>query len=279
MTLKSAILHTAPTSYWPLDDPSGSTWVRDACGLHDGLPSASGVDLAAVPFGAARVPHFDGNLGSGVVIPNDGRYSHDHADALTVACWAAPNVLDFPHTSGLTDQYVHLVEKSADYTHDVEWAFRLYNATNPCRHSRLSFYLFNLGHPTLKGAGAYMEFGRSRNDDWAVRPGRWVFLVGQGEGWIDGTDTTRGAMFFKQGAKADRSPGDKYNADQWNVRPRHGPGAITLGGSPGKTAFRGALGHVALWNRLLTCCEVAEVFSAGMAELAGFPEVAVSPRA
>jgi hypothetical protein len=29
---------------------------------------------------------------------------------------------------------------------DTEWAMRLYNQDNPTRHSRLSFYMFNLRH-------------------------------------------------------------------------------------------------------------------------------------
>lgn len=68
MTLRSTILQTEPTSYWPLDDE--------------------------VPFGAARMPHFDGRLGQGITIPNDERYSHAYANALSVACWIAPSVLN-----------------------------------------------------------------------------------------------------------------------------------------------------------------------------------------
>ena len=268
MTLNSTILDTSPTSYWPLDDALGSALLHDECGLHDGEPA--GVDLAEVPFGAARMPHFDSRLGNGITIPDDERYSQPYANALTVACWVAPSALDFRYTDGSTDQYVHFIEKAVDYTHDAEWAFRLYDATNPARHSRLSFYLFNLGHPTGKGAGAYMEYGPSSNDQVPVRARRWLFLVGQGEGWVDGEEQSRGATLYKQGVMAERSPGDKYNnPPEWNVHPQHGPGVITLGGSIGKTAFCGAIGHVAVWNRLLAADEVAGMFAAGQAELAG----------
>ena len=266
MSLKSAVLGTSPTSYWPLDDAVGSAQMHDERDRHHGEPA--GADLAEVPFGAARMPHFDGRLGKVITIADDELYSHEHANALTVACWVAPSALDFRYTQGMTDQYVHFIQKARDYTHDVEWAFRLYNATNPERHSRLSFYLFNLGHPTGKGAGAYMEHGRSENDVVPVRARRWLFLVGQGEGWIDGTERCRGAVLYKQGVMAARSPGDKYNnPSDWNVRPQHGPGVITLGGSIGKTAFCGANGHVAVWNRLLGPDEVARMFAAGQAEL------------
>ena len=55
MSLKSTILDTDPTSYWPLDDAVDSDRIHDECGRHDGEPF--GADLAEVPFGAARMPH------------------------------------------------------------------------------------------------------------------------------------------------------------------------------------------------------------------------------
>lgn len=274
MSLKQTIMGTAPTSYWPLDEAAGSANFRDERGLHDGVPSASGVELAAVPFGAARMPRFDGELGSAITIPDDALYSHAHANALTVACWVNPSVLDFRHTQGSNQQYIHFIEKACTYVKNVEWAFRLYNATNPDKKSRLSFYLFNLKNPPGYGAGAYMEYCHSLNDCVPVEAGRWLFLVGQGESWIDETEECHGAIFYKQGVQAKRSSGDKYNhpnpdpnSPSWNVRPQHGPGVITIGGAVGKTAFCGAVGHVALWNRLLTDAEVTDIFAAGRDEL------------
>lgn len=269
MTLRAAVLATDPTSYWPLDDAAGSAVVRDEKALNDGVPV--GVALAAVPFGAARMPHFDGQLGNFITIPDDPLYSHPAADSLTVACWICPSALDFAHTDGRSpDQFVHFIHKAVKSNCDAEWAFRLYNANAPTRCSRLSFYLFNSGSPVGKGAGAYMQFGHSHNDRTPVRVGEWLFLVGQGEGWLDGCEQTRGTLLYKQGVLAERSPGDKYNnPKEWNVRPWSGTGEITVGGSIGKTAFCGAIGHLALWNRLLTADEVADMFAAGQAELAG----------
>lgn len=270
MSLKSAICGTKPTSYWPLDDPAGSDSLHDECGLHDGIPC--GVSLAEVPFGTSLMPHFDGQHGSKIFIPNDKRYSHDCAKALTVACWVSPSALNFYHTDGSKDQYVHIIEKAHDYSTDVEWAFRLYNATNRERHSRLSFYLFNLGHPAGKGAGAYMEHGegKSENDEVPVEARRWLFLVGQGEEWVSNDDKSTGAIFYKQGVMAERTSGDKYNnPKEWNVHPQHGPGVITLGGSINKTAFCGGIAHVALWNRLLEKADIEAIFRAGQDEIAG----------
>lgn len=213
------------------------------------------------------MPFFDGAERSLIRIPDDNRYSHTQANALTVACWICPIALNFSHTDGSTDQYVHFIEKAIRYNHDVEWSMRLYNADS-CRPSRLSFYLFNAGSPAGKGAGAYMQYGRSANDHAPLEVGRWLFLVGQGESWIDGTSESTGVLFFKQGVQAVRSSGDKYNnPPEWNVIPHNGTGEIAIGGSIDKTAFRGSVAHVALWNRLLDANEIEHIWRAGLAEL------------
>ena len=52
------------------------------------------------------------------------------------------------------------MEKACNCITKVEWAFRLYNATNPDRNSRLSFYFFNLTNPpnlfSKKGTGTFL---------------------------------------------------------------------------------------------------------------------------
>jgi hypothetical protein len=72
MTLKTAILATEPTSYWPLTDVIGAS-CRDEMGLHDALVNSAGVKLAAIPFGAASAPYFDGEIGSVLTVDDDPR--------------------------------------------------------------------------------------------------------------------------------------------------------------------------------------------------------------
>jgi hypothetical protein len=267
MSTSDAILSCTPVSYWPLDDPSSATTVRDEMGLHSGTVASPGVQPAVVPFGPILTPFFDGAIGSLITIPDDDRYSHTQGNALTVSCWICPLALNFPNTDGSSDKYVHLIEKAVRFNQDAEWAMRLYNADSG-RPSRLSYYLFNAGSPVGKGAGAYMQYGLSANDQTPVTVGRWLFLVGQGEGWVDDTNESTGAIFYKQEIQAIRSPGDKYNnPPQWKVRPYNGTGPIAIGGSIDKTAFRGAVAHVALWNRLLTAAEIERIWSEGLAEL------------
>jgi hypothetical protein len=69
MSLLAAILDTGPTSYWPLTDNSDGL-CRDQMGLSDATSSSSGVKLAAIPFGSASAPYFDGEIGSILTVPD-----------------------------------------------------------------------------------------------------------------------------------------------------------------------------------------------------------------
>jgi hypothetical protein len=96
MILQTAILGTAPTSFWPLTDIAGAI-CRDEIGLHDARVNSAGVKLAAVPFGAASVPYFDGEIGSVLTVADDTQYSQPYANALSVAAWICPLALDNAH--------------------------------------------------------------------------------------------------------------------------------------------------------------------------------------
>ena len=261
--LNTAIRETEPTSYWPLSDTIG-TMCRDEMGLHDAVVNGTGVKLAAIPFGAVSVPYFDGEIGSILTVADDPQYSQPYANALAVAAWICPLALDNANAGGSTDQYVHFLEKAVDSTTEVEWAMRLYNQTNPSRHSRLSFYTFRPVSPPGQGNGAYMEYGVSANDATPVELGRWLFLVGQAEPWISDSDTTTGCVFWKQGVMAARISADKYAT--YHVHPQDGSGAISIGGIS-SFGFKGSIAHVGIWNRLLSSAEITSIWTAGQSEL------------
>jgi hypothetical protein len=264
MTTKDAISATNPTSYWPLDDLVGPC--HDEAGLHDASLPAQGVSLAVIPFGASQAPYFDGESESYLTIDSDPKYSQVYANALTVAAWICPLALDNARTTGTVDQYVHFVEKAVGPLTDVEWVMRLYNQTNPNRHSRLSFYTFSLGSPAGEGNGSYMEYGHSTNDETPIELGKWVLVVGQAEPWISPTDRTTGCILWKQAVEARRVTPDKYAA--YSVHPQDGSGPITVGGMQ-TTGYKGAIAHLAIWNRLLSASEIAAIWTAGTTDLQG----------
>jgi hypothetical protein len=264
MSINDAVLATQPTSYWPLDDPSGSPSCHDEMGLHETSAPPPGVTLSVLPFGASQAPFFDGALGSVLTIPNDPQYSQPSANALTVAAWLCPLTLDNANVVGAQDKFVHYIEKAVAEAVDAEWALRFYNRNQPngTRHSRLSFYTFNLGSPAHEGNGSYMEYGLSKNDETPIALGQWVFAVGEAEPWTN--DFSTGCALWKQGVAAKREKADKYAA--YNVRPQHGSGSITVGGSQ-ETGFKGAIAHLAIWNRLLSGDEIASIWTAGSSDL------------
>ena len=268
MSVKSAIFATQPTSYWPLDDAVGAASCHDEMGLHAASAPAAGVNLAVIPFGEILAPYFDGELGSALAVDSDPKYSQPDANALTVAAWICPLALDNAQTAGKRDQYVYVLEKAVAPSTDVEWAIRLYNETNPNRHSRLSFYTFNLGPAPGEGNGSYMEYGVSANDETPIELGKWVFVVGEAEPFISSGDLTTGCILWKQGVEAKRVPQDKYG--HYGVQPQAGSGAITIGGTQ-ETAFKGSIAHVAIWNRLLSAPEIASIWAEGETELLNTP--------
>ena len=263
MSVKTAILATQPTSYWPLHDAAGAS-CHDEMGLHAASAPATGVNLAVIPFGEILAPYFDGALGSALAIDSDPKYSQPYANALTVATWICPLALDNTQTAGAKDQFVYFIEKAVAPSTDVEWAMRFYNNTNPTRHSRLSFYTFNLGPAPGEGNGSYMEYGVSKNDETPIALGQWVFVVGEAERWISASDLSTGCALWKQGVAAKRELADKYG--DFGVQPQHGSGSITVGGSQ-ETGFLGAIAHLAIWNRLLSNDEIASIWSAGASDL------------
>jgi hypothetical protein len=264
MSVRDAILTTQPTSYWPLDDLSGSSSCHDEMGLHDASLPSAGVTLSVLPFGTSQAPFFDGALGSVLTIPDDPQYSQPFSDALTVAAWLCPLALNNANVVGAQDKYVHYVEKAVAESVDAEWALRFYNQLNKIRHSRLSFYTFNLGSPTGEGNGSYMEYGVSKNDETPIALGQWVFVVGEAEPWISPTDLSTGCALWKQGVEAKREIPDKYG--DFGVHPQHGSGLITVGGSQ-ETGLQGAIAHLAIWNRLLSGDEIASIWTAGASDL------------
>jgi hypothetical protein len=80
-----------------------------------------------------------------------------------------------------------------------------------------------------------MEYGVSSNDRTPIALGKWLFVVGQAEAW-----------------------------------PQHGSGPITVGGTQ-TTGFKGALAHMAIWNRLLSAAEITSIWMAGTSDLSDTP--------
>jgi len=64
--------------------------------------------------------------------------------------------------------------------------------------------------------------------------------------------------------QAARVVADKYG--EYHVQPQHGSGPITVGGMQ-TTGFKGAIAHLAIWNKLLSATEIALIWTAGATDL------------
>jgi hypothetical protein len=131
--------------------------------------------------------------------------------------------------------------------------------------------MFNLRAATTnRGAGSYMEFGVSTNDATPVALGSWLFLVGEAEPWISPDDQTTGCILWKQDVEAKRIPQDKYEYPEFQVQPQAAKGPLSVGGTA-ETGFKGAVAHLAIWNRLLLQDEIDSMWTRGTADLQAAP--------
>ena len=140
-----------------------------------------------------------------MTIPDDPHYSQPFANALTVATWLCPLALNNANVVGGSGQVCPLRRKGGfGVGRRRVGAQILQGLQNKTRHSRLSFYTFNLGSPTGEGNGSYMEYGVSKNDETPIELGQWVFVVGEAEPWISPSDLSTGCALWKQGVAAKR---------------------------------------------------------------------------
>ena len=228
MSVNDAILATQPTSYWPLDDLSGSSSCHDEMGLHDASLPSAGVTLSVLPFGTSQAPFFDGALKSVLTIPDDPQYSQPFAKALTVSAWLCPLALNNANVVGGQDRYVHYVEKAVAESVDVEWALRFtISKIKPAIRVSRSTRSTSVRRPARAMAPTWNMASRRtmrRRSSW-----------GNGCSWLARPSVGFRRAIFQWAARSGnkvlprrRELADKYG--EYGVEPQHGSGSITVGG-------------------------------------------------
>ena len=113
MSVRDAILTTQPTSYWPLDDLSGSSSCHDEMGLHDAsLPSAWRHAFQSFPSGR-RGAVFRRRIGEHLNHPRRSAILATFlrgADCRRLAL--SPRAQQCERGRRTQDKYVHYVEKA-----------------------------------------------------------------------------------------------------------------------------------------------------------------------
>ena len=152
-----------------------------------------------------------------------------------------PDVLQFTHED--PDGYVYILGKGV--ASEDEWAFRMYSlltpGEDPARPNRVSFYVWELAGG--EGSGSYFQD--------AITAQTWMYLVST----VDLTVTPQ----YPLGSVAiyrDASIRQTTSLEQFNTVPENGTAPMRVGTRDAENFFQGAVGKVAVYNRLLTPDEI-----------------------
>lgn len=194
-------------------------------------------ETTTLPHGGATL-RYDG-LGEHVSFPSDPAFSIATTGALSVEYWVRPDTLDFPDTEG--SGFVHLLGKGGPGAH--EWYARMYSRGNEeGRTNRLSGYAF--APDGGLGAGSYVER--------AVPLTSWTQVV-----LVFDTEPRPGAPLGTVTLYADGVREDSDSLADFGVRPRGGSAPLRVGTGYLGSYFRGAIGDVVFYDRVLPARRVA----------------------
>jgi hypothetical protein len=213
--------------------------------------------------GAATLPNgdtaadFDGAK-EYLAVPSSPSLSIPTTGQLTYEAWIRPDTFDFGTATG--SGYVDWMGKCANYSPDCEWEARLYgNTTEENRPDRLSAYVFN----PRAGLGSGADWQPSA----PLASGAWLHVVAEYDltatppGCPAGTPGT--IAIWVNGVKqsfADHAPTGCMS--QFKVAPKAGGSPLTIGTMAFDSWFKGAVGKVAVYDRLLSQSEIDSHFEA-----------------
>jgi Concanavalin A-like lectin/glucanases superfamily len=249
---------------------------------------------------------FDGVDGQ-VEFPNHSAFSVATTGQLTVEGWMRPDAWTLPDSCLSADmppyvqsspyfqktedktggrpssRYVHWLGKGegSGPTAQQEWAFRMYSCDHvqtdsagqeERRAGRISFYIFNLFHPTEQneGVGSYYQpgFGQFQNAPlW--RRDQWIHVVGLADGertyiYVDGE--FKECARYAAGAE-EQDPRDStrrcqihtFHGQQLVITPQAGAAPLRMAHRDRESFLKGALSQVRIWNRALSEPEIRDL--------------------
>lgn len=251
----ATVLSARPVAYWAMTNPGGSE--PDLSGNHHSGSYPNGGRGASLPNGDTAVD-FDG-LSQYMTVPSDPSFSIPLTHQLTWEAWIKPDVLQWsrhsdPHSSG----YIAWLGKCQDRAKSCEWEGRLYTS-NDARCNRLSAYAYNPSGGL--GSGAYWQAACG-----FFKPGQWIHVVGEYQ-----TLASPGQCGTPAGTIDIWVNGVEWNASrhyptgcmsQYTVAPVAGDSPLTVGTMAMDTYFPGAVGKVAIYDRLLTQQEIVSHYGA-----------------
>jgi hypothetical protein len=194
-----------------------------------------------------------------LTVASNAKLSIPTARELTWEGWVRPDTADFSKKS--SDGYVDWMGKCANYSPNCEWEARIYSAdTLEDRPNRFSAYVFN---PTA-GLGSAADWQPASN---VIKTGEWVHVVAEYQTMTTPSGCSTSAPgsinIWVNGVKQDFASHVPTGCmSQFNTKPKAGDSPLNIGTMAMDTWFKGAVGKVAVYDRLLSQTEINEHFKA-----------------
>ena len=234
--------------------PSATTMPNGDTALDFNRGSTTG-EYMSVPSPSTSDPVFS--------IPNS-------AKQLTWEAWIRPDTLAFPSNHlDSSGEYIDFLGKCQDYSPTCEWEGRMYG-TSPSEHrcNRLSAYAFNSGAGLGAGADWQPDDDNTNSNSQSCPPNlftnnNWLYVVGEYR--TDSTpyscansSTYPGTLdIWVNGVRWNES---KHNPtgcmSQYNIAPTANTSPFNVGSMGLDSWFPGAIGKVAIYDKLLTQSQI-----------------------
>ena len=256
-TYDQTVLCDQPVAYWAMKGTASTE--PDLVANNTGTYEGAAPTAATLPNGDAAA-HFNGSTGY-LTIPSNAAFSLPTTHSLTWEGWINADTLQFPNASG--DGYIDWMGKCADYAPTCEWEARMYRTTtSESRPNRLSAYIFN----NSAGLGSAADW-QPVND--LIEASTWYHVVGEyttlsQPSDCTGTTTYPGSInVWVNGVEWDHAQhGQTGCMSQYNVVPTASGSPLNIGTMAGDTWFPGAIGKVAIYNKLLTQDQISAHYRA-----------------
>jgi hypothetical protein len=251
-----AIVADGPVAYWAMNKLSGNE--PDLTGNNHTGAYHFGATAAAMPNGDTAAD-FDGTK-QYVSVPSSAVFSIPTTGNLTWEAWIRPDVLQFPNASS---GYVDWMGKCQDYAPTCEWEARMYSTTNSeNRCNRLSAYVFN---PSA-GLGSAADWQPTCG---LIRAAAWYHVVAEYTTVSQPPDCQNATMYpgaidiWVNGVQWNHaSHGQTGCMSQYNVVPAANSSPLNIGTMATDAWFPGAIGKVAIYDKLLTLAQVTAHYRA-----------------
>ncbi len=232
------ILADKPVMFLGMDTPGSAQ--SDLSGNGNSGSYVGGTPGSAALPNGDKAADFNGSS-QYLTVPASPALSVPTSKALTIESWIRPDVLNFSHTEN--EGFVYWLGKG-NPGQGYEYANRMYSYANTAgRPNRISDYQWNASGGL--GSGAYFQE--------PVTAGQWIYVV-------DTIDMSKGTIaIYKNGVLKGTVP-----LSQYNVTPATTQSPFNVGTRNNNSYFQGAVGKVAVYNRILTSAQIAAHYSAMM---------------